>query len=467
MATTCTVWIIVQQDGQHLLEYDLMIRSILKVTENKNVRYIIYYYDQESKITTIKKITKKNEIMIVKTIETPHQADFYAVSTLKEFFKKYNASIEFYSDNNVVLFWGHGSGLGYFNGNDNNKSDVNYLDSPVFSLDNPEQLNVVNSLINYYVHLGSTLSIENNYLQNLISNPDKRSLIHNNQLLNILNRFLKDDDQKKYLFLSPKDINEILCEGFNDKPIDLLLTNSCYNQTIETIIHFRKSVKFIVAPQTSLPFLGYNFSSFFSELEKTGIITTSLLINNLVNNFIHKYKTEPYQTLLSEYYDAIIPEDYIEKVSFSVIDMHFYNKQFIDSINFLAACLNQFVGDSYLIDSRKHCKDLTGKNFSVAIDLTYFLEQFANTNRIPEFPKLLEDYKIFLTPNSLRVSFLQAAKFNQPNFLSVIMLEHKGVPYDIKEVVKDMLNIAYKNSPFIDEMGEWSKFMIAWSKDLL
>ena len=55
-----TVWLIVQQDGQHLLEYDLMIRTILREVRLKGtgIRFIIYYYEQETKMASVKTIQR-------------------------------------------------------------------------------------------------------------------------------------------------------------------------------------------------------------------------------------------------------------------------------------------------------------------------------------------------------------------------------------------------------------------------
>src|SRR5690242_7916592 len=156
-----TVAIIVQQDGEHLFEYVDLEQSILDQKFNNEIRYIIFYYDQNSGKNCIKQLkynqkTKANEF---EKIRKWVKEDIYAPQTFIHFFQEYVLK-DAISDHTMIILWGHGAGLGYFYSLEKNPTKSNFLygiEDKIDFLDR-EQRDEFNDDLNALVYFQSQFS---------------------------------------------------------------------------------------------------------------------------------------------------------------------------------------------------------------------------------------------------------------------------------------------------------------------
>jgi hypothetical protein len=182
------------------MEYDLMLRSIIKEKKNDDIKYIIYHYDQETKISSLKKIIYDIAGLRFSTFEIlenkPNEDVFYDTQKLTAFFASYSKDPEFESEKNIIILWGHGSGLGYFNALKDTSNKVNYFEGVNVKEIPIKDLVLANELINTYFYLSTNLSVDYN-LTKFLSESEKNSLRLKPNLRDLISKIIK-----KYKYIS-------------------------------------------------------------------------------------------------------------------------------------------------------------------------------------------------------------------------------------------------------------------------
>lgn len=442
-----------------------MIRTILRFYKDNKIRYVIYYYDQHTSTGCIKTIEFKDNFYHFIS-SNAIAVDFYNKKTLTDFFQKNKDD----SIKNMVLIWAHGSGLGYFSTTGRIEQKIDYITE--FRKENkdnftPDEYTQANDILNCYTFLGSNLPNFDRDLQHLL--PDIN--IKNTSVINLLQKFLKTSERKKLLFFSAEDLAEIFKESFQTVKIDILLINSCYLQTFENNFFLKDIANTVIAPQTSFPFLGYNFEHLFNFLENLPANASNALIaKSITAEFLKKYKTEPYKTLLEKYYNDpdLADLDYISQVSFSAINLTNY-AILIKTAN---ECGNFFYNNNRLHtnldETRLSCKDVTvmkeENGLNICIDLTHFISVFSQLGD-SLFKKIYESYSTLLKRDQVRITY-KKAKYNtaNPKYLSFLMTPVSGIPENRKEFIKKVIDLAYKNKNFRDALPNWVGFLDEWHK---
>jgi hypothetical protein len=248
---------------------------------------------------------------------------------------------------------------------------------------------------------------------------------------------------------------------------------------LETTFYFKNAVEIFVGPQTSFPFLGYDFIDFFRLLEnKLNQPSFKMLAINLIAGFENKYETEPYKTLIKEYYPGI-DKNYIKAVSFSALILSKFDQKFIDSLNEGGKIMYRYLIDANYDDidinnARKHCEDLTGEDFTIAIDLKNFFSDLSRRKKKDTVLKeAYENFNSFFsarTPPSDTFTFIflpAILNLGNPNGLSIIMASLSNAPDDIKYLVIEMLDLFYNDPTYKTELSGWVMFLEAWNRSII
>jgi hypothetical protein len=305
------------------------------------------------------------------------------------------------------------------------------------------------------------------YLLGLLSEYEYNAGLFDLKSKSILEKYLHQLEDRLQ-FISSENLSLILHKGFSGKKVDILLANACYMQSIETNFFFRTIARNVIAPQTSFPFLGYDYSSLFSLLENNPGVSIRSVSENIVRSFTSKYAREPYKSILKNYYQ--LDEEYpINKVSFSAIDLDHFDKSFFAVLNSFANIMYKGgeLDNPNLEDTRVECKNLTefdNDGLNLLIDLTFFLETYTRINNTTEARSNLQKYKKMLAKKRLRIGYLnRKSNTSHPGFLSFMMIPVGGVVVRKKPLYRLMISHAYNNSAFKEELLSWTDFLNAWN----
>lgn len=470
-----TAWIIVQQDGDHLLEYDFMLRSIikskLKLVENNRdlVRILIYNYDKSRQLSTIlelkevldegpfsKKIQRFTQIEKLKKEES----DIYNENVLAGFIKKYKTD----NHKNIVLLWGHGNafGLGYFSQWSAHSLKVNYFRGFNFTEQKRLAFDEVNLLINTYLSIRAILSYP---LKNDLLDLEK------NENLDFLNSEQKEkiDEEGRFQQLTAAQLSKLFISAFNKK-IDILLVNSCYMQILESAPFFSSAVKYMVGCQTTFPFLGYDFENIFDTLHNhISSANSDIEIKNIaaiaVKNLNNKYKVPPFKTILKQYYqEEGINYDVNGIVSVSAIDFE-YLDEYLKVINDIGTYLDDNFESikNTISDVRSLIKTVIIESpYKLFIDAENFFSEYnkKDKNFKPFFLKFTEAKKI--------ITIYKKANKNEgkPKGLSLLLPNAIERP-EINKIIIDLITQAFEQStPLGIKIPKWGSFLIKWLNQL-
>lgn len=99
--------------------------------------------------------------------------------------------------------------------------------------------------------------------------------------------------EEKLDILSNRELAEALIEIFPDKKLDILVMYNCLMQNIFTQYEFRKSVDFLVAPESGISYPGYNWIDTFKKIGKNPD-AANVKIASLFIETIRKERDHPY-----------------------------------------------------------------------------------------------------------------------------------------------------------------------------
>jgi len=99
--------------------------------------------------------------------------------------------------------------------------------------------------------------------------------------------------EKKLDILSNRELAEALAEIFTDRKLDILVMYNCLMQNIFTQYEFRKSVDFLVAPESGISYPGYNWIGTFKKIGKNPS-EENVKIASFFIETIRKERNHPY-----------------------------------------------------------------------------------------------------------------------------------------------------------------------------
>jgi hypothetical protein len=381
-----TVGIIMMHDGGTFFEYTDLEQSIYNQQKYESVRYVLFHYDQPSKLATIKQLEReKDGVYRFVRKKGPFPCDFYRRQDIVDFLHDYvrnktpDPEIEHHI---MVITYGHAAGLGFFAQRSEEKH-IDYFDGyDLNQFDLTEEQRVfLNRLFNVYAfakaNTSSRMSTED--LWNIVSSRFEKRL--SSVLLNLI--------QERLQLITAKDMDEIFRRGLSDQQIDVFLTINCYTQMFETGCAFMKTVKMLVSPETTIPFAGINYTELFSLLEKNPAADLAVIGNNIATLFHDKYRTEPFRSIFLRRYPVFVRK--IEEVSIAANLPKYYQEIYaiVDVIaqNFYKYCKLNINGSNpdydrvikqKIIDARRASGDVTIDRDCGIIDFTHFFNEFVN-----------------------------------------------------------------------------------------
>lgn len=447
-----TVSIIVQQDGEHLFEYVELEQSILNQKYNKDIRYIIFYYDQGTGKNFIKQLVYNPQTKLSQFDKLRDWViqDIYSTATLVSFFQEYVLK-DSISQYNMVFLWGHGAGMGYFSAVDQEPNKSNFLNGleEDFDFFSKRQKYDFNSDLNSLAFYGTNFSyplLGNDFVDSLLNYFTKKY-----QVEKIEDKFsikgisakkrIKDLINARIRLISVKNLASILETSFSKdfEKVDVLITLNCYTQTVETCHELSKKVDMLIAPQTTMPFAGWNYHKLFEYLVEKQYTPVGLA-ENLRDNFLIKYETEPFATQFKQRW----PNFDVNVVSFSGNNLSVM-KDLAENISAIAIILKEsllkklgvkYEGLQIVMGARARCEDVTPSNNFDLIDLTHFLEEciFFVDQEESQIASLVTQFKS-LKENTIAANLLPLKLFKppgspkpsaSPNFLSIFFPYRSG-----------------------------------------
>lgn len=89
------------------------------------------------------------------------------------------------------------------------------------------------------------------------------------------------------------ELAEVLEAGLKGDKIDILLMMNCNMQLFDTGYMLRKSVRYLVAPETIMFWYGYAYDKLFLQLKNNPRIKTRTLLESIRQDYLCKYKNDP------------------------------------------------------------------------------------------------------------------------------------------------------------------------------
>lgn len=97
---------------------------------------------------------------------------------------------------------------------------------------------------------------------------------------------IKEDEKEKILTM--EELSNAIKWSFGNKKIDLLVMMNCYMQFFDAGYALRKTVRYLVAPETAISFDGYNYPFIFQVLADNPDISPKKLARHVVSSFLFK-----------------------------------------------------------------------------------------------------------------------------------------------------------------------------------
>ena len=273
-----TVGIIAQvQDELSDFEYNAFEKTIKKRSDDVNLNYVIFYFNQGTRKSQIKILNKYKDDF--DTTDISGENALYEPDQLVKFLRD---NIAGKSDRYMLITWGHGAGLGFFAHDDNEKEPRKGGNSTGTKTAN--------------AYLIKELQTKQQYSQN-------RKIRKDNRRYNLISQHIANssigsrafseegEELEKILasVISSKNLANILRESFGTTKIDLFIANSCFMNTFEAGYAFMDQVRIYAAPQTIVPFAGINYDSLFAALEDNPDLNMTELAQEITDNYATKY----------------------------------------------------------------------------------------------------------------------------------------------------------------------------------
>lgn len=476
------VAIIMAHDGETYFEYSDLEQSILNQPHFDNLSYAIFYYNQKYQKYSIKEVKREEKRKYLKELEvtreyngddTHEKLDFYDKKTIIKFLQE---NVSSHDTENIihylVITWGHGGGLFYFPPEtiDRVKETLS-----AFTFTEDKSLAAITEQIveniNNYALFKASASLQRSEIPYPFVNKEMFSEknLENRAFLEQLDAINKGIEKDLILYTAFQ-LNEIFSAGL-PKEIDVYFAMNCYTQMLETGFELRKSVKMMVAPQTTIPFAGINYTALFNLLGTNPGMELRDIAENITVNFDDKYFANPFKNDFKSRY-PVFP---LSSVSISCNLLKEYDA-FIGYLNELAdilECLfNTGNTEQNIISiskARFNCRDLTTDGVSCIIDITNFFNQldvFLPGSKYPSFINLKEKYlaqreKTIVSiklagPHSYPMlsSAGQIKKYRSPLFMSIF------APAVMSTIPTQRLLGMYRNVPSeFHILSRWDDFM--------
>lgn len=296
----------------------------------KDIRFIIFRYDFADHTLTIKQsVFIRNRVKLV-TISTKKNVNIYAQGypELTNFFKDRVAktSLEANEEHKHLLInWGHGAGLGFVKEDIGQKLAVlleGKLNDAVARqrfANGIWRLNQLTSSLSLHGNLISTLQNEliNKYLPSNLTGNKKNVLITE---IKKLFRVISATEFAGILETGlAQDVSVCIGQGtlLPGRKIQVMLCLTCYTNMIETTYPLKDIVNVYIAPQTEIPFYGYNYEELFNLLHLTPGVDEETICKNLTHFYLPKFLKPAIRSQVQG--SMIHGINYREEVSFSAV----------------------------------------------------------------------------------------------------------------------------------------------------
>lgn len=425
------IWNIVimsSKDSHYDEEYKHLMDDVTALIEHKNIRFIIYEYDDKKKAagTKIYEYAFNNQRI---EISAQDCGDLYQKADLIYFFKNivYKENTIDLLNKYMIITWGHGAGMGVFAKIEriprkkglHDGTEIELLGEIEFE---KAREDVEKSLSRQLFWTANNLASEID-LQSLAS-PIINNLNISTHIdlteenTNLFEHFKNDFNNvipRKLKMLTGTVLNDIFSSSFpQNTMIDVLITINCYTQCFEFGNCLRSKVSLLVAPQTMIPFEGINYRQLFSFINdnREKNIEADKIARNLTTSFWPKYERNDLREFFSTNY-ASFP---LGETSFSCNLLGVYNdiELIIGEVGFILnkLCSSDQVLRSTIITARDRCEDTTaGKDYGL-IDFTIFFQSLIidlNNNK-KNLPLDLNESLDKL--NTLYLNFIENARKN-------------------------------------------------------
>ena|GEM_PF-2738873 len=477
------VAIVIQQDGDHFFEYSDLLLSILNQPGFDNIKYKIFYYDQPSGMVSIKELqvgTDGSPVPLFKFVERPFKTNIYNSRALTEFFSKSFQEKKDVENRFMAILWAHGAGLGYVGVDPKESLVPNYLDDITPKSGGRAQYHKVqdyNELMKHMLYFKAQLSAKGKPMEIVhkvfkeegmrISPSESQSLAERLRLITAvqMNTIFKNALPRR-------------------RKIDVLITNTCYTQTLESGYALKDTVSILISPQTTIPFAGFNYTALFRQMEANPGLTAGEIAANVKRNFNKKYDDPHFKKQLNCLTPGV--SRLLNEVSFSANDLSYYEELVGDFFAGMAQRFwkaadpdNQNEQNEQLVHiirrARKKCGDISPSfpfdthQYGI-IDLTHFVNNFeflCNEEGIEGWDDLFEKYRA--VTKKIRLAWHKAAgpgeysehgASRSPHYLSFFF------PSEVDSEMTDALLKIYKqkfgNHGLPKNFAKWPAFIFRW-----
>jgi hypothetical protein len=388
-----TVAIIITHNDQYF-EYSDLEQSILDQTKYENIRYIIFSYDINSRLATIKKLLFNDEQQSYQfgIIDGPEEKDIYQKDTLIDFLKSHVINPNPANNHYMVITWGHGAGLGFFSQLTKEVNKVDYFTNVDPGLNKIKEFDLlktsINEQLNTLTYLKANLSLHNidDIVHSLLLPLQARSPIS----LKVNFDKLVTQIKENLKLITAQELNEIFKAAFPEsQKIDMLLTINCYTQIFDVGFMLKEKVNLLLSPQTTIPFAGINYKTLFEAIETKPTISLKEVSENVTASFRDKYDTEPFKSQFERRYPIF--KQRIKEVSISGVFLSYYDELF-NILNSIAVPLKDFSDNNSsnyclaikqeIVNARRACSDLTWNRDYGVVDFFHFLEELTKKTNI-------------------------------------------------------------------------------------
>jgi len=176
---------------------------------------------------------------------------------------------EYSADRNILITWSHGNGFGI---------NVEKPDDP------QETIRVVNN---------SQFIVEKDQASekaDLLRRFGDNSFSDLNEFVIVPGEQMRKCRITNIVWM--QDLANTLRDAIPGKRIDALLMVNCNMQTVDNAIILSDKVDYLVAPQSVSAYYGLNYKRIFSLLRRHPLIPNSLLVKNILQDYIEKYHYE-------------------------------------------------------------------------------------------------------------------------------------------------------------------------------
>lgn len=472
MQFDCTITFIIQQDGEHFAEYDYLQQSILKVKKNDRVRYLIFYYDQLTKFAWIKQYVSERNKRFLKIIKPPFPvSNFHDGVAIENFIKDHVVSER--SEKNIVIIWGHGSGLGFFSPVSFDNWQTDYLDSlRKNNLDDTYNKIVFNRKVAQIIQLSAGLGANDIFSSNPVQFTDKDGN-------NISNASAWEELKKNGVlnYISAQRMAEIFTNvGFKENSkLDLLICSACFTAILESLCHFESCTKLFVGPQTTFPFVSYDFDHLFRSIEKDSEkINFELLITQLVKSFRKKYRKQPFISLVDKYFfDTATAGSKPTRFDLGFVSLTAVNlESFTGDVSRLLDEIGEYLLTNYALDKLETAREQTiittkldqddDNGLDAVIDLINFLLHYSKLEKSKAFNLLVRSLlNGTIKNNKIMKSHLNSrSNPGKPYFINFFMPNGDYAETGPGKTIRQMQEISYgENSLMSQKFKVWSKLI--------